>query len=131
MLANTSPSGCKKPQLTAFSHPLPPDSFLIFYPFDSFTYSAADCTVLTAHGCVATGWNRAIPPVWRRRRQPFKPTRGMPRKLAGFQPHCAYALFRPASKACMRKPARGMPRKLAGFHPHNRTLYPVQLRFLG
>jgi len=32
----------------------------------------------------------------------------MPRKLAGFHPHCAYAL-----------------------HTHNRTLYPAQLRFSG
>jgi len=39
----------------------------------------------------------------------------------------------PACKQSLHafKPARGMPRELAGFHPHNRTLYPVQLRFLG
>jgi len=37
------------------------------------------------------GIEKLFAPVWRRSRQPFKPARGMPRKLASFHPHCAYA----------------------------------------
>jgi len=71
----------------------------------------ADCTVLAAHGGVATRWNRtSILP-------------GLQAQLAGDQagaPHAAQACPVPACKHSLQafKPARGMPRKLAGFHPH-------------
>jgi len=55
---------------------------------ESITRQIARVWLLAAHGGVATRWNgTTIPPVWRRSRQPFKPTHGMPRKLAGFHPH--------------------------------------------
>jgi len=53
------------------------------------------------------GMEQAFTPACKHSLQSFKPARRMRRKLAGFHPHCAYAL-----------------------HTHNRKLYSVQLRFL-
>jgi len=53
--------------------------------------------------------------------QAFKPARGMPRKLAGFHPHCALPLSGPqAQLACVRT---GVPQaaRAADSHPHNRS----------
>jgi len=68
---------------------LPAFTLIALMPCSGLQAKLACVQAGARHAAQANG--TTIPPGWRRSRQPFKPARGMPRKLAGFHPISAHS----------------------------------------